>query len=557
MWTAGHCDVLESAEQITAAFKETFPISPPHDTTAEGLGEDTLTVAYEELSERFDTLHGGFGEFPKFPTSHNLFFLLRYWKRTGSEKALKMVERTLIAMCLGGIYDHVGFGFHRYATDREWLVPHFEKMLYDQAMIALAYIEAFQATGNKVYEETVREIFTYVLRDMTSPEGGFYSAEDADSEGVEGKFYLWSHEELEEVLSPGEAELIIKLFNVQKEGNFVDSATGERPGTNILNLKRPVKEIAPELDTTEEELEARLEGARKKLFDCREKRVRPHKDDKVLTDWNGLMIAALAKGAEALGEPRYAEAAAKAAAFIFEKMRTGDKEARLLHRWREGESAVGGFLDDYAFFIWGLIELYEATFEVEYLKRALELNGVLIERFWDEKGGGFYFTSNDAEDILVRNKNVYDGAVPSGNSVAMGNLLRLGRISADSALEEKAAAIGRAFSTSVNQSPFAYTQLLCAVDFAAGPSYEVVIAGETDAKDTKAMLKALGAHFLPNKVVLLRPGEVESPEIIDIANFTKDQVCINGRATAYVCSNYSCKHPTTDKGKLLELLGAK
>jgi uncharacterized protein YyaL (SSP411 family) len=519
-WRTRNEDVIKSAEQITAALKQAH-----------------------------------LGDMPKFPTPHNLLFLLRYWKGTGEGKALEMVEKTLQAMSLGGIYDHVGFGFHRYSTDREWLVPHFEKMLYDQALIAFAYIEANQATGKKEYEETAREIFTYVLRDMTSPEGGFYSAEDADVEGEEGKSYLWSEEEIGKVLPPEDAGLIIKLFNVEKEGNFIDSVTGERPGANILHLKRPVKEIAAELDTPEEGLKERLEGARKKLFDYREKRVHPHKDDKILTDWNGLMIAALSKGAQAFDQPRYAEAAAKAAAFILKKMRTED--GRLLHRYRNGEARVGAFLDDYAFFTWGLIELYEATFMVDYLKAALELNGVLMENFWDEKGGGFYFTSDDSEELPVRNKEFYDGAVPSGNSVAMYNLLRLGRITANAALEEKAAKLGRAFSQSIARAPSAYTQLMCAVTFAVGSAYEVIIAGETKAGDTKEMLSVLVSEFLPNKVVLLRPTEVETPEITDIAAFTKEQLALEGKATAYVCRNYTCSRPTTDKGEMLELLKGK
>jgi uncharacterized protein YyaL (SSP411 family) len=466
-----------------------------------------------------------------------------------------MVEKTLRSMRLGGIYDHIGFGFHRYSTGREWLVPHFEKMLYDQALIAFAYIEAYQATGKKVYEQTAREIFTYVLRDMTSPEGGFYSAEDADVEGEEGKSYLWTDEEIGKVLSPEEAQLIIKLFNVEKEGNFSDSVTGEEPGTNILHLKRPIEDIATEFKTTEEELKRRIESARKKLFDHRERRVHPHKDDKVLTDWNGLMIAALAKGAQAFEEPRYADAAAKAAAFILKNMRI--KDGRLLHRWREGEAGVGAFLDDYAFLTWGLIELYEATFMVGYLKTALELNGVLIEKFWDEKDGGFYFTSNDSEALPVRNKEIYDGAVPSGNSVAMNNLMRLGRITANSTLEEKAAKIGRAFSKSVIQAPSAYTQLMTAVAFAVGPTYEVVIAGASTARDTRAMLSAITTQFLPNKVMLFRPTEVESPEITSIAGFTMDQTSLEGKATAYVCRNYACNRPTTDRGEMLKLVGGK
>jgi uncharacterized protein YyaL (SSP411 family) len=464
-WRERKDEVLSSAEQITAALREALPAAPGED-----LGTETLKRAFDQLVQHFDPLFGGFTDMPKFPTAHNLFFLLRYWKRTGEKKALEMVDKTLNAMLRGGIYDHLGFGFHRYATDRQWLVPHFEKMLYDQALISIAYVEACQATGRSEYEQTAREIFEYVFCVMTSPEGGFYCGEDADTEGVEGKFYLWRKEKIDRVLTKEEAELAAKVFNVTEEGNFTEPVTGEGTGTNILHLKGSFKDLASEFETPEDELKRRLESVRKKLFEERENRAHPHKDDKILTDWNGLMIAALAKGAQAFAEPRYASAAAKAAAFILKSMRTED--GGLLHSFCDGEARVNAFLDDYAFFIWGLIELYEATFMAGYLKAAIELNNILIKNFWDETEGGFYFTAVDAEALPARNKEVYDGAVPSGNSVAAYNLLRLGRITADTSLEEKAAKIVRVFSKSVVQAPSAYTQLMCAIDFAVGPQQD-------------------------------------------------------------------------------------
>jgi hypothetical protein len=466
-----------------------------------------------------------------------------------------MVEKTLRAMRRGGMYDHVGFGFHRYATDTTWFVPHFEKMLYDQALLAMAYTEAYQATGKGEYGETAREVFSYVLRDMKSETGAFHSAEDADSEGEEGKFYLWTEEQIRQVLSAEEAELVITVFNIEKGGNFHEEATGRRGGSNIPYLKKNLHEIASDLKIPEQRLRARLEDARGKLFAAREKRIHPHKDDKVLTDWNGLMIAALTKGARALDEPDYAEAAKKAVDFILQKMRTQD--GRLLHRYRDGQAALPANVDDYAFLIWGMVELYETTFEASYLQMALKLNDDLLKHFWDDKAGGFYFTADDAEKLLVRQKDIYDGAVPSGNSVAALNLLRLARITANTNLEEKAVKIGRAFSEAINQSPSAHTQLMLAVDFMGGPSYEVVIAGKSGAKDTKAMIGALREHFVPNKVVLFRPTEEESPEIIRLAEYTKYQSSIDGKATAYVCLNYNCKLPTTDSEKMLELLEVK
>jgi uncharacterized protein YyaL (SSP411 family) len=550
IWMTKRDEVLQSANQITAALQQISAGAP-----GEELGEPTLKTAYEQLSQRFDAQYGGFGSAPKFPTPHNLLFLLRYWKRNGNEKALQMVEKTLEGLRRGGIYDHVGFGFHRYSTDQLWLVPHFEKMLYDQSLLAMAYTEAYQATGKAEYAQTAREIFTYVLRDMRAPTGGYYSAEDAESEGEEGKFYLWTEEEIRQVLPGKEADLVIAVFGVEKGGNFHDEASGKRMETNILHLKGELRDVASGLKIPEGQLRKRLEDARGKLFAVREKRIRPHKDDKILTDWNGLMIAALAKGARALDEPHYAEAAEGALKFILENMRNPD--GRLLHRYRDGEATLPGYVDDYAFLIWGTLELYETTFEVRHLQTALDLNNDLLKHFWDDKAGAFYFTADDAEKLLVRQKDIYDGAIPSGNSVAALNLLRLGRITANPSFEEKAVKIGRAFSEGVRQSPAGYTQLMLSVDFGVGPSYEVVIAGKAGAEDTKAMVRTLRTHFVPNKVVLFRPGQEESPDITRLAQYTKYQTSIDGKATAYICLNYNCKLPTTDPREMLELLDVK
>ncbi len=550
IWIARRDEVVKSADRITAALQEA-----PYGAPSEELGEPILKGAYEQLAQRFDEQYGGFGDGPKFPTPHNLLFLLRYWRRTGNAKALRMVENTLHAMRRGGMYDHVGFGFHRYSTDRSWLVPHFEKMLYDQALLAMAYTEAYQATGREEYAQTARETFSYVLRDMRSPTGAFYSAEDADSEGEEGKFYLWTEGEIRQILPAEEADLIIRAFNIEKGGNFNEEATGKRMGRNILALKRGLHEIASGLEIPEEQLKMRLEDARGRLFAAREKRIHPQRDDKILTDWNGLMIASLAKGARVIDEPRYTEAAEQALDFILNTMCNPD--GRLLHRYRDGQAALPAYVDDYAFLIWGMLELYETTFAARYLKTALNLNDDLLKHFWDDEGGAFYFTADDAEELLARQKDIYDGAIPSGNSVAALNLLRLGRITAETNFEEKAVKIGRAFSKAVTQSPSAYTQLMVAVDFAIGPSYEVVIAGNSGAEDTNAMVRALRTHFLPNKIVLFRPAERESPDIIRLAEYTKYLSSIDGKATAYVCLNYHCRLPTSDRGKMLELLGVK
>jgi uncharacterized protein YyaL (SSP411 family) len=547
LWATRRGEALSFSSRIATVLQQTS-----QDTAGEELDEVMLELTYEQLAKRFDGQHAGFSSAPKFPTPHNLLFLFRYWKRRDNKTALDMVEKTLQAMRQGGIYDQVGFGFHRYSTDSQWLVPHFEKMLYDQAMSAMAYTEAYQATGKKDYGKTAREIFTYVLRDMTAPEGGFYSAEDADSEGEEGKFYLWTLEEVQQALGNEELDFVTEVFNIEKDGNFTEQATGRRSGVNILHVRKSLGELASDLSLSQHDLQKHLEVIRQKLFAHREKRVHPMKDDKILTDWNGLMIAALAKGAQAFNEPEYAEAARRAADFVLENMRKPD--GRLLHRYRDGQAGVEANLDDYAFLVWGLLELYEAIFDAKYLKVALELTGDMLRHFWDEDGGGLYLTPDDGESLLVRTKEIYDGAIPSGNSAAMLNLLRLGRMTATPDLEEKAAGIGRAFSQSVKQLPSAHTQLMVALDFGIGPCSEVIIAGSAQAEDTKAMVKALRARFLPNKVVLLNPGEQGSPEIAQLAEFTRNQSSIGGKATAYVCLNYNCKLPTTDISKMLELL---
>jgi uncharacterized protein YyaL (SSP411 family) len=551
LWKTQHDELISRANQITMAIKQQIS----EYVSIEELDETTLKFAYAHLAMRFDNVYGGFSSAPKFPTPHNLLFLLRYWKRTGKEKALEMVERTLEAIQFGGIKDHIGFGFHRYSTDNRWILPHFEKMLYDQALLGMTYTEAYQATGKEKYAKTAHEIFTYVLRDMTSEEGGFYSAEDADSEGEEGKFYVWTKNEIKNVLDREESDLVFEIFNIEEDGNFYEEATGKKKGKNILHLTESLKEFSSSRKIPEKELQKRMEEVRKKLYNYREGRIHPDKDDKILTDWNGLMIAALAKGARTLDERQYGEAAKRAADFILKNMRTSD--GRLLHRYRDGQATIQAHVDDYAFLIWGLLELYEANFQVGYLRAIIELNKDLIDHYWDEDKGGFYFIADDAEEILVRQKSIYDGAVPSGNSVAMLDLLRLGRITANPDYEEKAAQIARTFSMNIKRSPSLHTQFMVAMDFWIGPSYEIVIIGNSRAKDTKEMLEALRKHFIPNKVVILKAAKSKSPEIIRIAEFTKYQTSIDGKATAYVCADYKCKMPTTDVSKMLELLNVK
>lgn len=548
-WAKRKEETLSSASQITAALQKTTLLEP-----GEEPDETLLQLAYAQLKERFDTTYGGFGEEPKFPTPHNLLFLLRYRKRANNIISLNMVEKTLQAMRNGGIYDHVGFGFHRYSTDRRWLVPHFEKMLYDQALLATAYIEAFQVTGKEEYANTAREIFTYVLRDMTSASGGFLSAEDADSEGEEGKFYQWTYDEIKQILTREESDFCVKVFNIRENGNFANESSGKETAKNILYLTKETQKIVSELNMSSPEFQKRLESIRQKLFAYRDKRIHPNKDDKILTDWNSLMVASLAIGARVLNEPQFASAAERAAGFILDNLLS--PEGRLLHRYRDGETAVPAHLDDYAFLIQGMLELYETSFDIDYLKKALKLNEDLLKHFWDDKNGGFFFSADDDKDLLIRQKEIYDGAIPSGNSIAMLNLIRLGRLTANSDLEQKATSIGRAFFDNVGKFPSAYTQLMIAVDFTLGPSYEVVIAGDLQSNDTKKMLRAIQLNFIPNKIVVVVPTGYDSFDINNIAPFTRDLTTIGGKATAYVCVNYRCKLPTTDVDTMLSSLNS-
>jgi uncharacterized protein YyaL (SSP411 family) len=547
VWKNQRDNVLKTSDQIFDAVQHTSK-----DSHVETLDKSILDTTYSILEENFDTKYGGFSEAPKFPSSHNLMFLLRYWKRSNTRKAVEMVEKTLHTMRQGGIYDHIGFGFHRYSTDEKWRVPHFEKMLYDQALLAIAYIEAYQVTKNREYENTAREIFTYVLQNMTSIQGGFYSAEDADSEGEEGKFYLWTYDEILSVLHD-EAQLFMKVFTIEPEGNFIEASTGTKNGTNILYLEKSLAEYAKELNMAENDLGVRIETARKKLFDIRNRRVRPQKDDKILTSWNGLMIAALAKAGQVFDEPSYTEAAEKATQFIRKKMQEGN--GRLLHRYRDGEAAITAYIDDYAFFIWGVIELYEATFNVDYLKIALVLNDYFIEHFWDKDNGGFYFTPDDGESVLVRQKQSFDGAIPSSNSIALLNLLRLAKITGNPNLAQLAERMISVFAYSMKRNPISHTQSLIALDFMIGPSYEVIIAGNSKSNDTLAMLKALNRCFVPNKIIVLKPTEDESSTINEISGFVKAYRMVNGKATAFVCSHNTCQRPTNDVDTMMNLFG--
>jgi hypothetical protein len=538
IWREQRDHVLFSSGRILQELNAQETGVPSHEPDA-GLLEE----GFEELAVRFDPDYGGFGHAPKFPTPHTLLFLLRYWHHTGKKRALAMVERTLSAIRDGGICDQIGGGFHRYSTDVQWRVPHFEKMLYDQALLLMAYTEAFQATGNPAYRETADGIITYVLRDLTSPDGAFYSAEDADSPGGEGAFYLWSAADLVDVLGQEDGEYAASVFSATRAGNFSGPGMETRAGKNILWRSRVPADPFPE---------ARVASIRARLFTAREQRARPFRDDKVLADWNGLFIAALALEARTSGNARNLTAAQRAMQFLLRNLRT--PEGALLHRYRDGESAIPGFADDYAFVILALIELYESSFDDAYLASALELNQYFLSHFGDPRHGGLFSVADTSEVTLFRKKEWYDGAIPSANSVEFGNLLRLFRLTGDPAYESRATALSRDAAPVVRRSPSAYTGFLSSLYFTLGPTTGIVIVGYSGAEDTKGLIDAFRARYLPFNTVLYRPASGNRPVLDKIAPFTAAMTLQDGKAAAYACSGNACSAPITDPKKLVAFL---
>ena len=540
--------VDDEAGRIVAALSEIAGGAP-----GPALDASSMEAAVAQLAQRFDPVHGGFGRAPKFPVPHQLSFLLRWHRRSGDAHALAMVEATLDAMRCGGVYDQVGHGLHRYSTDREWLVPHFEKMLYDQALLIIAAVETFQVTRESRFAELAREVIGYVARELSSPEGAFLSAEDADSEGEEGLFYAWTLDELREVAGE-DAGIAEAVFGATRAGNWRDEATGRATGRNVLYLPEALAPRAVTLGMDEKVLRERVERVRLRLLAVRSKRERPFLDDKILPDWNGLMIAALAVAARALSEPSFAASATRAARFVLDRMRAPD--GRLLKRWRQGEAALPGVLEDHAFMAWGLVELHQATQDPRWLTEALALVNVMIARFADDANGGFFLSADDGERLPVRPKDVHDGAIPAGSSVAALVLLKLARLTGDASLEERAQGTFRAFSGQIAQAPSASCLMLSALDLALGPSHEVVVAGRRGEAGTDALLGALAAPFLPGVVVLLRP-EDDPGAVTRLAPFTEGMAMREGKATAYACSGNSCQEPTTDAGRLAAQVGAR
>ena len=542
-WRTRRAELLDSADKLKSYIHDHSRLPRPE--ADRELDPGILALGVQQFAARFDPAQGGFGPAPKFPRSHALSFLLGAHARERDPAVLRMVEVTLDHMARGGMHDQLGGGFHRYSTDAQWLVPHFEKMLYDQALLARTYLEAYQVTGKEEYAGVARGIFTYILRDMTAAEGGFYSAEDADSEGEEGKFYVWTPEEVRQALGPEESAFFTGVYDVTSSGNFED-------GRSILNLKRWLPDVAAEHRMEPAALAARLEGARAKLLAVRSRRVRPHLDDKVLTDWNGLMIGALALGARVLGESAYRAAAARAASFVLATLKRPD--GRLLKRYRAGEAAIPGYLDDYAFLAWGLLDLYRATFDPSHLESARDLAREMVKLFWDAEGGGFFFTGADSPQLLVRTQEIYDAATPSGNAIAAYMLLSLGVLTADPELSRYGRETVAAFAPALEASPLSFPQMLIALDFAVGPTAEVVLAGDPESAEFRAMAGPLDRRFLPRVVVAARPPGDAGQRMVALAPYLAAHEPLDGKATAFVCRNYACALPTRDPEAMLSQL---
>jgi len=542
-WLTKRNEINQSADEITKNLNQVSV------RKIEGkIDQSVLGKAYQQFEKRFDSTYGGFGEAPKFPSPHNLIFLLRYYQIHKSNEALQMVVKTLKEMRLGGIYDHIGFGFCRYSTDRFWLVPHFEKMLYDQAMLIMAYVETYQITKDNSFKQTYSEIIDYISRVLTSENGGFYCAEDADSEGEEGKFYLWTKKDLDELLPKENKELFLEIFNVESGGNYHDESKGIRTGKNILHLKKSLSEIAKELNYDSGSLADMIEHCRKVLFEKREKRIHPLRDEKILTDWNSLMISALTKAYAVSNEEKYLDMAIRANEFIIQNMLV---ENSLYHRFKDGEIKVDGNLDDYSFFIQANLDLFEITGNTENLKIAIALNNILSINFWDEENGGYYFTSSNSEKLITRQKELYDGAIPSGNSVQLMNLIRIYRLTQDSNLLEMIEKQIEFFSGEVNRYPSAYSYFLTALSTYYYSSTEVIISG-SDNQVSEARKKILSIYN-PNKTVISLTDNNQSELIKMLPHL--ENYNVNQELKIYICNNYVCKNPVENiEDALKELL---
>ncbi|MBL8014411.1 MAG: thioredoxin domain-containing protein [Candidatus Omnitrophica bacterium] len=546
-WQTNQQEVITSSQELVDHLRQRFEVR----NEGEGLTHKALDRMYERLCSQFDPTHGGFGQAPKFPMGHTVSLLLRYWQRTGQEHALEMTMHTLNAMAAGGIFDQLGGGFHRYSTDRVWQVPHFEKMLYDQAMLVRAYCEAYQATKDEFFAETSHKTLDYVLRELTDPAGGFYCAQDADSfddagDKKEGAFYVWGLKDIQDLLSGQQAEIVAYYYALNPNGNAIADPQGEFVGKNILHMAHSVGEVASHFKVDESFVKRCIQDANQKMFQQRCGRRRPHLDDKILTDWNGLMISAFALASLVLREARYTTAAVRAGEFILKTMARPD--GRLMHRHRDGETAVLGTLEDYAFFSLGLLDLYEAVGDLRYIQEAVKLTNQMVELFEDKNEGGFFMTGKDAHDLFVRPKESYDGAIPSGNSVAVLVLLRVYHYTSQESYLEIASRSLNCFANQVNNHPEAYAFLLTALDFLWGPVDEIVLSGNANLSPYEKMMAMIYESFRPNKVVAVLPtDEDKRKSAAEIFTPLREKVPeSDGRPRFYFCRDRVCLPPSAD-----------
>jgi uncharacterized protein YyaL (SSP411 family) len=536
-------EIEENAESVLGELRRLDRVAPPGGKEDGDLRFEIAEHAANHLLRTLDPVHGGFGNKPKFPPSMTLSFLLRQHHRTKDQSALKAVELTLERMARGGMYDQLGGGFHRYSVDEKWLVPHFEKMLYDNALLSRVYLDAFLATGKEFYQRIAVETLDYVVREMTGASGGFYSTQDADSEGEEGKFFVWTPEEVAALLGEEDARLFNRYFDVSEFSNFEERS--------ILHVEEDVNVIAKLMGVSVERMNEVIERGRRILFEAREKRVKPHRDEKLLTAWNGLMLRSFAEAARALERSDYLEVAVKNANFLLTHLR---RDGRLLRTHKDGQSKLNGYLEDYAYLIDGLLALYEATFDRRWVEESLALAGTMIAQFRDVEDGGFFFTSSDHEALITRTKDFYDNATPAGNSVAAHILIRLSLLTGEERYRRMAGEILRLMKPAMLRAPSAFGHLLCALDLFLASPYEIAIIGEPHAEDTQALIDVVFKRYLPNKVVACAaPNDSMAARAIKLL---EGRSRIDDQATAYVCRNFYCEAPATDAARLVGQLGA-
>jgi uncharacterized protein YyaL (SSP411 family) len=569
-WKADHARILAHGATVIEQLRDYASATKAGETKP---SEAMLINGISSFAHSYDEEWGGFGDAPKFPRPATLNFLFRMYahlngrqgerEQRDARAALGMALGTLDKMAEGGMHDHLGGGFHRYSVDRFWHVPHYEKMAYDQAQLANAYLDAYLITHEPRFAKTVRDILDYVRRDLTSHEGGFFSAEDADSiiehgkpEHAEGAFYVWTKAEIDRVLGPEAAPIFNRVYGVEEDGNSPEGSDpqGELSGKNTLIERMPAAEAAKFAGKSEAEVEAILAESRRKLFDVRSQRPRPHLDDKIITAWNGLMISAFARAAQALNEPAYLASAQRAARFVRERMW---KDGALLRSYRQGPGNVSGFAEDYAYLIMGLLDLYEADFDHTHLQWAKELQAEMNALFYDDAHGGYFSTTGQDKTVLLRMKEDYDGAEPSPSSIAVLNLIRLAQIARDNTLRGRADKTLAAYAEGLGQMPQAMPQMLCALEASLGKPRQVIIAGQRDAADTNALLQEVRAHYSPNQIVLLADGGEGQKWLDQNLEFIRTAAPIDGKAAAYVCEDFTCQLPTNDVAKLRQLLHAK